>query len=167
VKRVLEVVSVTAEGHGLRVTPRAVGCSTFASWKQQAHGLLLSILLGLPFVTLSLTPLLTPTLTTSLCRRLACDPTGSWVLNVRKLEAAGTWAAAVDSLRAAAEGQWALLGALGEERQQQQWQQQQREGDGDRETAEARAVYLLLLLRLLGPITMPSIRYGARVVVLR
>lgn len=89
------------------------------------------------------------------------------MVNTRKLEAAGTWAAAVDALRAAAPGQWALLGALGEQQRQQQWLRQQAEGEEERGVAEARAVYLLLLLRLLGPITTPSIRYGARVVVLR
>lgn len=84
-----------------------------------------------------------------------------------RVAAAMQWPAVVDDLRAAAAGQWALLGALGQQAAEQQWQRQQSEGDTDRDTAVARAVYLLLLLRLLGPITAPSIRKGARVIVLR
>jgi hypothetical protein len=62
------------------------------------HGPLTWACLCPPFHNFLLSPSLTGCF---LCRRLACDPTGSWVLNVRKLEAAGTWAAAVDALEAA------------------------------------------------------------------
>lgn len=99
--------------------------------------------------------------------RLSYNTSDDWVANFSKSQAAGNWAGAVDALRGAAAGQWALLGAAGEERQQQQWQQQQSDGDTDRDAAVARAVYLLLLLRVLGPITTPTIKQGARVVVLR
>jgi hypothetical protein len=99
--------------------------------------------------------------------RLSHNSSDDWVTDPDKRQAVESWAAAVDALRAAAGGQWALLGAAGHHKQQQQWQQQQAEGDTERDLAVARAVYLLLLLRLLGPIARPSIYYGARVVVLR
>jgi hypothetical protein len=99
--------------------------------------------------------------------RLSHNTSDDWVTNADKREAVESWAAAVDALRAAAGGQWALLWAAGQQKQQQQWQQQQAEGDTEQDLAVARAVYLLLLLRLLGPIARPRIHYGARVVVLR
>jgi hypothetical protein len=99
--------------------------------------------------------------------RLSYNTSDDWVLNLYKLEAAGSWAPAVDALRAAAASQWSLLGAAGQQKQQQQWQQQVSDGEQDWSIAVTRAAYLLLLLRILEPISTPEIRHGARVVVLR
>jgi hypothetical protein len=100
--------------------------------------------------------------------RLSYNASDHWARDYFKLDAVSSWAAAVDALRAAAAGQWALLGALGQQRQAQQWAAQQAQGDEEGPGgAAARAAYLLLLLRLLGPIATPRIRQGARVVVLR
>lgn len=100
--------------------------------------------------------------------RLSYNTSDDWAREQFRLNAVSSWAAAVDALRAASAGQWALLGALGQQRQAQQWAVQQSEGDEEAQGgAAARAAYLLLLLRLLGPIATPRIRQGARVVVLR
>lgn len=100
--------------------------------------------------------------------RLPYNTSDDWAREQYRLNAVSSWAGAVDALKAAAAGQWALLGALGQQQQAQQWAAQQAEGDEEAQGgAAARAAYLLLLLRLLGPIATPRIRQGARVVVLR
>lgn len=70
-------------------------------------------------------------------------------------------------LREAAAAQEDMVGLKGQQRQQQQWQQQQQAGDADMHVAVTRGVYCLLLLRLLVPSGLPTMKQNARVLVIK